>query len=130
MRHRIKHHVNRPILHMGLVTDRQMLPAVGLVTLAAGWGFAGSGGLVARVAVAALMLLPVGVMVVDNRMGGIVISQVKAWIAWRREPRIFVPGHPLQTAHGLVLIMDAQDQLVLERERRARLDLEAVFGDG
>ena len=36
MRHRIKHHVNRPVLHMGLFTDAQMLPAAGLFAVAVG----------------------------------------------------------------------------------------------
>ncbi len=38
MRHRIKHHVNRPVLHMGMFTDTQMLPAAGLFALGAGFG--------------------------------------------------------------------------------------------
>ena len=67
MRHRIKHHVNRPVLHMGMFTDAQMLPAAGLFALAAGWFYAVGGPLVARTVVSALLLLPVGVMVVDNR---------------------------------------------------------------
>src|SRR5206468_11119740 len=80
MRHRIKHHVNRPVLHMGLFTDAQMLPAAGLFTLAAGWFYAGGGGLVARTVVCALLMLPVAVMVVDNRVGGIVVDRVRAFV--------------------------------------------------
>jgi hypothetical protein len=125
MRHRIKHHVNRPVLHMGLFTDAQMLPAAGLFTLAAGWFYAGSGGVVARAAVAAVLLLPVAVMAVDNRVGGMVVERVSAFVRWHRRPGIFEPG--AEEADGYELSVDAEDELVLERERLARVDLEAVF---
>jgi hypothetical protein len=127
MRHRIKHHVNRPVLHMGLFTDAQMLPAAGLFTLAAGWFYAGGGGLVARTVVAALFMLPVGVMVVDNRVGGIVVDRVRAFVRWYRQPGIFAPG--ADEAQGYELSVDAEDQLVLERERLARVNLEAAFAE-
>jgi hypothetical protein len=127
MRHRIKHHVNRPVLHMGLFTDAQMLPAAGLFTLAAGWFYAGGGGLVARTMVAALFMLPVGVMVVDNRVGGIVVDRVRAFVRWYRQPGIFAPGG--EAARGYELSVDAEDQLVLERERLARVNLEAAFAE-
>jgi hypothetical protein len=125
MRHRIKHHVNRPVLHMGLFTDAQMVPAAGLFALAAGWFYAGGGGLVGRTVLAALLLLPVGVMVVDNRVGGIVVDRLRAFVRWHRRPGIFAPG--AGKAQGYELSVDAEDQLVLERERLARVDLEAAF---
>lgn len=126
MRHRIKHHVNRPVLHMGLFSDEQILPAAGLFTIACGWVYAGAGALVVRTLVAAVLLVPVGVMVVDNRVGGIVVDQVKAFVRWYRQPGIFCPG--AEEASGYELAIDAEDQLVLDRERMARVDLEAVFG--
>ncbi len=125
MRHRIKHHVNRPVLHLGLFTDGQMLPAAGLFTLAAGWAYAGGGSAITRALIAGLMLLPVGIMVVDNRVGGIVITQAKALVLWRREAGILTPGE--QEAHGWELAIDVEDQLVLDREEMAQVDLEAVF---
>jgi hypothetical protein len=125
MRHRIKHHVNRPVLHMGLFTDAQMLPAAGLFALAAGWFYAGAGGVVGRSLVAALLLLPVAVMAVDNRAGGIVVERVRAFVRWHRQPGIFEPG--AEKADGYLLSVDVEDQLVLERERLAGVDLEAVF---
>jgi hypothetical protein len=125
MRHRIKHHVNRPVLHMGLFTDAQMLPAAGLFTLAAGWFYAGGGGVVGRAAVAAVLLLPVAVMAVDNRVGGIVVERASAFTRWHRRPGIFEPG--AEEADGYELSVDAEDELVLERERLARVDLEAIF---
>jgi hypothetical protein len=127
MRHRIKHHVNRPVLHMGLFSDTQMLPAAGLFALAAGWFYAGGGGLVARTVVAAVLLLPVGVMVVDNRVGGIVVDRVCAFVRWQRRPGIFAPGS--EAAQGYELSVDGEDRLVLERERLARVDLDAVFAE-
>jgi hypothetical protein len=127
MRHRIKHHVNRPVLHMGLFTDAQMLPAAGLFTLAAGWFYAGGGGVVGRAVVAAVLLLPVAVMAVDNRVGGIVVERVSAFVRWHRRPGIFEPG--AEEADGYELSVAAEDELVLERERLARVDLEAVFAE-
>jgi hypothetical protein len=125
MRHRIKHHVNRPVLHMGLFTDAQMLPAAGLFTLAAGWLYAGASGVVGRSIVAALLLLPVAVMAADNRVGGIVVERVRAFMRWHRQPGIFTPG--AEQADGYELRVDAEDRLLLERERLSRVDLEAVF---
>jgi hypothetical protein len=125
MRHRIKHHVNRPVLHMGLFTDAQMLPAAGLFTLAAGWFYAGAGSVVARSLVAAVLLLPVAVMAVDNRGGGVVVERARAFVRWHRRPGIFDPG--AVEADGYELSVDAEDELVLERERLARVDLETVF---
>lgn len=125
MRHRIKHHVNRPVLHMGLFTDAQILPAAGLLTSGAGWLYAGVGPLVARAVVAAVVLLPAGVMVVDNRVGGMVVQWTLARLRWYRRPGVFTPG--ADDVCGYALTIDQQDLLVLERERRARVDLETVF---
>lgn len=125
MRHRIKHHVNRPVLHMGLFTDAQILPAAGLLTSGAGWLYAGAGPLVARAVVAVVVLLPVGVMVVDNRVGGIVVQRTLALLRWYRQPGVFAPG--ADDVCGYALTIDEQDLLVLDRERRARVDLETVF---
>jgi hypothetical protein len=127
MRHRIKHHVNRPVLHMGLFTDAQMLPAAGMFTLAVGWFYAGAGGVIGRSLVTALLLLPVAVMAVDNRVGGIVVERVTAFVRWHRQPGIFEPG--AEEADGYQLSVDAEDQLVLEREQLARVDLETVFAN-
>jgi hypothetical protein len=125
MRHRIKHHVNRPVLHMGLFTDAQMLPAAGLFTFAAGSFYAGAGGIVGRSVTAALLLLPVAVMAADNRVGGIVVERVMALLRWHRRPGIFTPG--AGQADGYELSVDAEDRLLLERERLSRVDLEAAF---
>jgi hypothetical protein len=125
MRHRIKHHVNRPVLHLGLFSDAQMLPAAGLFTLAAGWLYAGAGGLAGRSLVAALLLLPVAVMVVDNRVGGIVTERCGALLRWHRRCGVFEPGAEASAGYGLSA--DAQDELLLERERIGRVDLEAAF---
>jgi hypothetical protein len=125
VRHRIKHHVNRPVLHMGLFTDAQMLPGAGLFTLAAGWLYSGGGGVLSRVIVAGILLLPVGVMVVDNRVGGIVTDRVSAFVRWHREPGIYVPG--AEDAPGYELSVDEQDAVVLEREQFAHADLDIAF---
>jgi hypothetical protein len=125
VRHRIKHHVNRPVLHWGLFTDAQMLPASGLFAIGAGWLYAGSGGVLARALVTALVWLPVGVMVVDNRVGGVVVTRAQALVRWHRMPGVFDPG--VDDALGYELSLDAEDRLMLERDAKARVDLEAVF---
>jgi hypothetical protein len=125
MSHRIKHHVSRPVLHMGLVTDAQMLPAAGLFAVAAGWLYAGAGGAIARAVVAAVLLAPVAVMVIDNRVGGVVQERVRAFVRWHRRPGVFEPG--AEDAHGYALQIDDDDRVVLERERVRRDDLEAAF---
>ncbi|HEV2753124.1 MAG TPA: hypothetical protein VGV36_04725 [Solirubrobacteraceae bacterium] len=125
MRHRIKHHVNRPVLHMGLFTDGQMLPAAALVTFAAGWFYAGFGEVVARMVGAALILLPVAIMAVDNRAGGLVVERVVALARWYRQGGVLTPG--AAKPHSYRLEIDEADALVLERERMARVDLESVF---
>jgi hypothetical protein len=125
MRHRIKHHADRPVLHWGVFTDAQMLPAAGLFTVGAGWFYAGGGGIVARTLVAALLLVPVAVMAVDNRVGGLVVDRVTAFVAWHRQPGIFEPGAGEGASYELRV--DEEDQVVLERERIGHVDLEAVF---
>lgn len=111
---------------MGLFIDGQMLPAAGLVSLAAGWFYAGGGGLVARTLAAALILLPVGVMAVDNRAGGIVAERAAAWWRWYRHGGVFGPG-ACARPESYSLEIDEQDALVLERERLARVNLESVY---
>jgi hypothetical protein len=127
MRHRIKHHVNRPVLHLGLFTDAQMLPAAGLFAVAAGWVYAGGGAPVARTVVGALLLLPVAVMVVDNRVDGVVVERLRSFARWHRRPGIFAPG--AAPAEGYALSVDAEEELVLAREGLARVDLEAAFAE-
>jgi hypothetical protein len=126
MRHRIKHHVNRPVLHIGLFTDRQMLPAAAFVLVAAGWFYAGLGGTIARMVVAALWLLPAAVMAIDNRAGGIVVERVVALGRWYREAGVLTPG-AAQRPGSYLLEIDEEDALVLEREQMAHVDLETVF---
>src|SRR5688500_14238072 len=129
MRHRIKHHVGRPVLHLGLFTDSQMLPAAAIASLAAGWFYAGSGGLVGRTLVAAILMLPVGVMVVDNRVGGIVVDRLRALIRWHREPGVFAPELALDDVDGYALTLEPEDELMLERERLGRADLDLAFAE-
>jgi hypothetical protein len=127
MRHRIKHHVNRPVLHFGLFTDAQMLPAAALFALAAGWLYAGSGGLVGRMVISALSILPIAVIAVDNRVGGVVVERVHAYVRWHRQPGIFVPG--AGAGDGYELSVDAEDELALARQRLAPVDIEAAFAE-
>jgi hypothetical protein len=125
MRHRIKHHVNRPVLHMGLFHDAQMLPAAGLVTLAAGWLYAGAGGLIVRTFIAGAILLPVGIMIVDNRVSGMVVNRVVALHRWYRRPGVFAPGSA--DVSGYELSGGDSEDLRREHERLTEVDLEITF---
>lgn len=127
MRHRIRHHVNRPVLHLGLFTDQQMLPAAGLFTLAVGWLTAGSGGAVARMVVACLLMLPVAVMVVDNRAGGLVMTQARAWVRWRRGAAMYGPGAGDDTL-GYSVVIEDESSASVDRDAPS-LDLQTVFAE-
>jgi hypothetical protein len=124
-RHRIKHHVSRPVVHLGLFTDEQILPAAALVALAAGWLYAGAGGLIARMVLAAVLMVPVAVMVLDNHAGGILVAHAAAWLRWHRRAGMFAPG-PGEPV-GYALALDERERLVAERRARSPVDLEAAF---
>ena len=128
MRHRVRHHVGRPVLHLGLFTDSQMLPAAAITALAAGWLYAGSGGLLVRTLVAAGMLLPVGVMVADNRVGGIVTEQARTLVRWRRDPGVFAPELEPQDLDGYLLTGE-QDAPAPGGEALAHADLALAFAE-
>ena len=110
---------------MGMFTDAQMLPGACLFALAVGWLYAGGGGVVTRGVIAGVLMLPIGVMVVDNRVGGLVMNRLKAYIRWHRTAGIFEPG--ADSAYGYVLTLDGEDQHVLDREELARADLDTAF---
>ena len=126
MRHRIKHHVNRPVLHMGLFTDAQMLPAAGLFAVAAGWFYAGGGALVGA------GVGRRGAAVAGGGDGG---RQPRGrdrdragrarWCAGIASRASSSPAPSGRTATSCSV--DDEDQLLLERERLARVDLEAAF---
>ena len=91
MLHPIRHQVNSRVLHKGLFTDEQLMPAAILVLLAVGVAY--TSGTVALAAIgAAVFLLPVGAMIIDNRTGQLLHGQVAAWLAYRRGVGVYDPG--------------------------------------
>lgn len=67
--HRFSPHVNRPVLHLKLFTDGQLLPVVGLVLFGTMYIYGGLGALPLRFAGGLVIMLPVLVMALDNRSG-------------------------------------------------------------
>ncbi len=91
MLHPVRHHVNSRVLHKGLFTDEQLMPAAILVLLAVGVAYTAASVAVGVIAVAVL-LLPVGAMILDNRAGQLLHGQLVAWLAYRRSVGVFDPG--------------------------------------
>jgi len=91
MLHPIRHQVNSRVLHKGLFTDEQLMPAAILVLLAVGVAYT-AGTVALGVIAAAVFLLPVGAMIIDNRTGQLLHGQVAAWLAYRRSVGVYDPG--------------------------------------
>ena len=91
MLHPIRHQVNSRVLHKGLFTDEQLMPAAILVLLAVGVAYT-AGTVVLGVIGAAVFLLPVGAMIIENRTGQLLHGQVAAWLAYRRSVGVYDPG--------------------------------------
>jgi hypothetical protein len=91
MVHPIRHQVNSRVLHKGLFTDEQLMPAAILVLLAVGVAYT-AGSVAVGVSAAAILLLPVGAMILDNRAGQLLHGHIAAWLAYRRAVGIYDPG--------------------------------------
>ena len=75
MVHPIRHQVNSRVLHKGLFTDEQLMPAAILVLLAVGVAYT-AGSVAVGVIAAAVFLVPVGAMIIDNRAGQLLHGHV------------------------------------------------------
>lgn len=91
MLHPIRHQVNSRVLHKGLFTDEQLLPAAILVLLAVGVAYT-AGTVALGVLGAAVFLVPVGAMIIDNRTGQLLHGQAAAWLEYRRTVGVYDPG--------------------------------------
>ena len=91
MVHPIRHQVNSRVLHKGLFTDEQLMPAAILVLLAVGVAYT-AGSVAFGIAAAAVFLLPVAAMIIDNRTGQLLHGQIAAWLAYRRAVGVYDPG--------------------------------------
>lgn len=125
MLHPVRHHVNSRVLHKGLFTDEQLMPAAILVLLAVGVAYTAASVALAVVAVAVL-LLPVGAMILDNRAGQLLHGQLSAWLAYRRSTGVFDPGGG-DSAIGYELLPD--DEALLASGMPTPGELQSVLSD-
>lgn len=125
MVHPIRHQVNSRVLHRGLFTDEQLMPAAILVLLAVGVAYTAASVAVAAIA-AAVLLLPVGAMIIDNRAGQVLHGHLAAWLAYRRAVGIYDPGAG-DRAVGYEL--QADDDAVLAAGAPTPNELRAVLGE-
>jgi hypothetical protein len=125
MVHPIRHQVNSRVLHKGLFTDEQLMPAAILVLLAVGVAYTAASVTVAAIA-AAVLLLPVGAMIIDNRAGQLLHGHIAAWLAYRRAVGIYDPGAG-DRAVGYEL--HADDDAALAAGAPTAGELRAVLGE-
>lgn len=125
MVHPIRHQVNTRVLHKGLFTDEQLMPAAILVLLAVGVAYT-AGSVALGAIAAAVFLLPVGGMILDNRAGQLLHGHARAWLAYRRCVGVYDPGAG-DTAVGYELLPD--EGAVLAAAAPTPADLQAVLGE-
>lgn len=125
MVHPIRHQVNSRVLHKGLFTDEQLMPAAILVLLAVGVAYT-AGSVALGAIAAALFLLPVAAMILDNRAGQLLHDHAKAWLSYRRGVGVYDPGAG-DSAVGYELLAD--DEALLAAAAPSPADLRAVLGE-
>ena len=125
MVHPIRHQVNSRVLHKGLFTDEQLMPAAILVLLAVGVAYTAASVALGVIA-AAVFLLPVGAMIIDNRAGQLLHGHIAAWLAYRRAVGVYDPGAG-DRAVGYEL--QADDDTVLAAGAPTPGELRAVLGE-
>ena len=125
MLHPIRHQVNSRVLHKGLFTDEQLMPAAILVLLAVGVAYTAASVAVALIA-AAVFLLPVAAMILDNRAGQLLHGNARAWLAYRRSVGVYDPGAG-DGAVGYELVLD--DDALLAAGAPTPGELRAVLGE-
>ncbi len=125
MVHPIRHQVNSRVLHKGLFTDEQLMPAAILVLLAVGVAYTAAS-VAMGVIFAAVFLLPVGAMIIDNRAGQLLHGQITAWLAYRRAVGVYDPGAG-DSAVGYELLSD--DEALLAAGAPTSGELRAVLGE-
>ncbi len=125
MLHPIRHQVNSRVLHKGLFTDEQLMPAAILVLLAVGVAYTAGSVAVALIA-GAVFLLPVAAMILDNRAGQLLHGHARAWLAYRRSVGVYDPGAG-DGAVGYELVLD--DDALLAAGAPTPGELRAVLGE-
>ncbi len=125
MLHPIRHQANSRVLHKGLFTDEQLMPAAILVLLAVGVAYTAAS-VVVGVIGAAVLLVPVGAMILDNRAGQLLHGQVIAWLAYRRSVGVFDPGGG---EHAIAYELLPDDETLLAAAGPTPGELQSVLGD-
>ncbi len=123
MLHPIRHQVNSRVLHKGLFTDEQLMPAAILVLLAVGVAYT-AGSVAFGLIGATVFLLPVGAMIIDNRAGQVLHGHVTAWLSYRRRVGVYDPGAG-DSAAGYELLPD--DEALLAAGAPTSGELQAVL---
>lgn len=111
-RHRIRHQVHAGILHRGVLTDGQLIPAVVLAFLALGF-MAGAGSIIVKLAGVGFCALVIAAMMVDNLTGGYLRSYVVTHTAYRRARGVYEPG-PADNAGYVVVDPNATTERLTE----------------
>jgi hypothetical protein len=125
MVHPIRHQVNSRVLHKGLFTDEQLMPASILVLLAVGVAYT-AGNVIVGVISAAVFLLPVGAMIIDNRAGQLLHGHIAAWLAYRRAVGMYDPG---AGDRAVAYELQADEDAVLAAGAPTPGELRAVLGE-
>jgi len=125
MLHPIRHQVNSRVLHKGLFTDEQLMPAAILVLLAVGVAYT-AGSVAVGLTAAVVFLLPVAAMILDNRAGQLLHGHLMAWLSYRRSVGVYDPGAG-DGAVGYELLPD--DDALLAAGAPTAGELRAVLGE-
>jgi hypothetical protein len=125
MLHPIRHQVNSRVLHKGLFTDEQLMPAAILVLLAVGVAYT-AGSVAVGVTAASVLLLPVAAMIIDNRAGQLLHDQATAWLTYRLSVGIYDAGGG-DSAFGYELLPD--DGVLHAACSATSGELQSVLGD-
>jgi hypothetical protein len=125
MVHSIRHQVNSRVLHKGLFTDEQLMPAAILVLLAVGVAYTAASAMLAVIA-AVVFLLPVGAMIIDNRAGQLLHGHIAAWLAYRSAVGVYDPG---AGDHAVGYELHADEDAAFAAGAPTLGDLRAVLGE-
>ena len=126
MVHPIRHQVNSRVLHKGLFTDEQLMPAAILVLLAVGVAYT-AGSVAVGVIAAAVFLVPVGAMIIDNRAGQLLHGHVSVMARVPTQVSAMYDPGAGDSAVGYELLAD-DDALLAARAPTAG-ELQAVLGE-
>ncbi|CAB4905639.1 unannotated protein [freshwater metagenome] len=125
--HRFSPHVNRPVLHLKLFTDGQLLPVVGLVLFGTMYMYGGLGSFLLRFAGGLVILLPVAVMALDNRSGQTLRLMWFGWKEWNQKPGVYDQSADDLEIEPYVLTVDPEELAREANSRNQLVDVATLF---